>query len=109
LRDEVDAVLIALACHIQDGVTLARGSYGSLRYLAPRLEAFIAERLRERRGRPVFLRLLHDGTAAAAACAGDEGTAVLTLGSAAAIGFPPPAAGLRPIADAFFVGESAPS
>jgi hypothetical protein len=50
--------------------------------------------------------LIHDGTAAARAYAGEMRAAVITLGTALGVGFPPTSGGLRPIASFFAVRES---
>ncbi len=52
---------------------------------------------------PPEVALLHDGTAAALACAGEERAAVITMGTALGVGFSPSADGLRPIAPGFSI------
>ena len=93
-------VMASLACYMHDGHPYPNdaGCYDRLQQLGDNLQAFLARRLSEKLNRPINLCIIHDGTAAAAVYAGAEQTAVLTLGTAMGIGFPPPAAGLRPLA-----------
>jgi hypothetical protein len=94
------AVIASLACYMHNGhpYPYDTGCYGRLQQLGDNLQAFLAMRLSERLNRPVNLQLVHDGVAAATVYAGAEQTAVLTLGTAIGIGFPPFPAGLRPLA-----------
>lgn len=52
------------------------------------------------------VRLLHDGTAAASAMAGEAHAAVITLGTALGVGFPPGAGSCRPLAPGFLVADA---
>jgi hypothetical protein len=99
-------VLVAsLAAYIRDNQPLLRqgGPYSELRILAPSAGAWLAERVSSRLGRRVEVVLVHDGTAAARAYAGEPRSAVITLGTALGIGFPPPAAAVHPLAPGFRV------
>ncbi|MCI0393822.1 MAG: hypothetical protein L0332_10710 [Chloroflexi bacterium] len=90
--------LVSLACYLHQGHPCAsHGCYGQLQIVADNLQAFFAAQVSRRLGRPVALQLLHDASAAAAVYAGAERTAVLVLGTHIGIGFPPAAAGLRPV------------
>jgi hypothetical protein len=56
----------------------------------------LAEAVTDHTGRPCRVHMIHDGTAAAAAFAGRPAAAVIALGTALGVGFPPAsAAGLR--------------
>jgi hypothetical protein len=80
------------------------GAYYQLRYVADHLQTALAECVSDRLGKPTAALLLHDGTAAATAYAGQENTAVVTLGTALGIGFPPlEQTNLRPIGADFRV------
>ncbi len=97
------ALGISLACYLNDGhpAPTELGCYGVLQLLAPHLESFVRQEIRQRLGAPVDVVLRHDGTAAAAAYAGETDWVVVMLGTAIGSGFPPEAAGLWPLADAF--------
>ncbi len=99
------AFCASIASYMLDGQPLPRqgGPYAALHLLSPNLEQWLARHLSEHLGRPIAVRLIHDGTAAARAQAGTAHAAVITLGTALGIGFPPPAQGLRPIAAALIV------
>lgn len=103
-----DPVLASVAAYMVDGQPLLsqRGAYMHLAHLSPNAAADLAQRLGERLGHPVTLQLLHDGTAAATTYAGEEKAAVIMIGTALGIGFPPPAAGLRPLASDFMPGQT---
>ena len=55
----------------------------------------VAQRLGAQLGSDIDVSLIHDGTAAATAYAGAKHTAVVMMGTALGIGFPPPANNLR--------------
>jgi hypothetical protein len=85
-------VLVAsLASYIRDNQPLLRqgGAYSELRILAPSAGAWLAERVSRRLDQRVEMVLVHDGTAAARAYAGEPHSAVIMLGTALGIGFPP--------------------
>lgn len=99
-------VLVAsLASYMRDNQPLARqgGAYSELRILAPSAGAWLAERVSSRIDRRVEVVLVHDGTAAARAYAGRPRSAVIMLGTALGIGFPPAGTGLRPVGPGFTV------
>jgi len=96
-----DPVLnVSIASYVRDGQPLTRqgGPYAALQTLSPNLERWLATRLSATSGHPLTVRLLHDGTAAAHAQAGAAHAAVITLGTALGVGFPPGAQRLRPVA-----------
>ncbi len=94
-------ILCSLACYIVRGQPFDRGCYGVLRLLSDNLETYLAQQIGQRLGRAVRVRLLHDGTAAATAYAGEAQTAVLMLGTAIGIGFPPLRQPVLPLAPLF--------
>lgn len=89
-----------LACYLSDGqpLPLYEAGYYALRHLSDNLQQHLAEDLSQHLDGQIKLRLLHDGTAAASAYAGTPQAAVITLGTALGIGFPPPAEGVQPLA-----------
>lgn len=96
-------VVISLAAYIRGGRPLARqGSvYAQLHHLPISAARWLSRAVSASVGTPIEVVLLHDGTAAARAYAGAIGadhTAVILLGTALGVGFPPPVRGLLPIA-----------
>lgn len=75
-----------------------KGIYMHLSYLSDDVEGMMSEVLSKRVGRPLEVRLLHDGTAAATVYAGTPNAAVIVLGSSLGVGFPVPRENLRPVA-----------
>jgi hypothetical protein len=93
-------LVVSLASYVRDGQPIPRqgGIYSYLRVLAPTLAAWLSDQLSERTGTSLRVSLVHDGTAAARAYAGEEYAAVVTIGTALGVGFPPPAHTARPLA-----------
>lgn len=88
----------SIACYLVDGhpaLPEDMDCYGRLQLLTDHLTRYLADRASQEVGTSLALTLYHDGTAAAMAYAGEQETAVLTLGTAIGNGFPPPADGLR--------------
>jgi hypothetical protein len=104
MGEEPDKVMLAsLACHMFQGQPYPSemGCYGRIQLLTPNLPKYLSASLSQRLRLPVEIRLVQDGTAAATAVAGRSGTAVLVLGTAIGIGFPPPVDGLRSLGPKF--------
>jgi len=78
-------------------MTAQAGIYMQANLVTDNLEDELGRRVSAELGRPITIKLLHDGTAAAATFAGERHTAVITVGTALGIGFPGEAAGLRAI------------
>jgi hypothetical protein len=83
-------ILISLASYVQNGQPIDNGVYGRLRQLAADVPGHLANRVGQRIGQAVKIRLVHDGTAAAQGYAGQPQTAVILLGTALGVGFAPP-------------------
>jgi hypothetical protein len=100
---------ISLACYLIDGHPAPGdlGCYGALQGLCAHLTTFMHEEIARRLGQAIELTALHDGTAAATAYAGHDRAVVITLGTAIGSGFPPPGAGLHPLAGEFILHEGA--
>ena len=79
------------------------GAYAQLCDLTPNLGGWLAAEVSARLSRPITIELIHDGTAAARTYAGQPHGAVIVLGTALGVGFPPPAPGLRPLPKHFRV------
>jgi hypothetical protein len=105
--DPASTIVATLASYIKNGRPdpTQAGYYGELRHIAPNIETWFSQRLTGRLGRPISVTFLHDGTAAARTYAGNDAhhIAVITLGTALGVGYPPSSEGLRPIAANFSV------
>ncbi len=97
------AMAASMACYVVNGQPAAydAGIYAQLRALSDNLAGWLAQHIGERLERPVEIGLLHDGTAAARTYAGTAHAAVIMMGTALGIGFPPRHDDLRPISPAF--------
>jgi hypothetical protein len=97
-------VLASLAAYVRDGqpTSAQGGAYVQIARITDNLQRTLAERLGP--WGIAYVVLEHDGTAAAAAHAGEAHAAVIAIGTALGIGFPPDdAAALRPLRDGFVV------
>lgn len=92
---------VSIAAYIENGNPSTRqgSAYIHANLATDNLEAELGRQASVRLDTPVSILLLHDGTAAAAAYAGQQHTAVITLGTALGIGFPGDSAGLRRVSD----------
>jgi hypothetical protein len=95
-------VLACAAAYMRDGHPLpTQGgtylTYLKLRRITDNAQRELAWRAGARLGRAIDLRLMHDGTAAATAYAGMRDTAVIMVGTALGVGFPPESRGLLAI------------
>lgn len=108
-REATTALGVSLACYLPGGQPTPsdRGCYGRLQTLGPHLTTFIRDEIgRCLRPSPVTV-VMHDGSAAAAAYAGEAHTLVLTLGTAIGSGFPPLDGGSRAVHGAFQLWDGA--
>lgn len=95
-------IAASMACYVDHGQPepQGQGCYNPLALLADCYQDFLAAQIGARTGTTTQMLLLHDGTAASLVYAGQPATAVLSLGTAVGVGFPPPSAeGLRPLAE----------
>jgi hypothetical protein len=94
-----DDVMLCVAAYVQDGQPLGNGLYATIRLLGQDARVLLGDALYARTGCRARVHLIHDGTAAAALYAGQPNSAVLVIGTAIGVGFPPPDANdLRPLA-----------
>jgi hypothetical protein len=92
-------LMLCVAAYVREGRLLGNGLYANLSTLSDDAQPLLAEAIRARIGQPVRVHLIHDGSAACAVHAGEPNTAVILVGTALGIGFPPPDAHrLRPLA-----------
>lgn len=83
-------ITASIANYVQGCQLAADTSYGRLRTLADDSCALIAREVSRKLGQAITITLMHDGTSAAYVYAGSPKTAVITLGTALGVGFPPP-------------------
>jgi hypothetical protein len=90
-------ILASVAAYVKDGhPMLTQGSaYYQLPLMADNLQAAMAQRLGTRPGDTANVLLIHDGTAAAATYAGAKHAAIVMMGTALGVGFPPRANRVR--------------
>ncbi len=93
----LEEVMLSIAAYVRGGELIGNGVYTPLRALGPDARPLLAEAVAVRAGARPNISLIHDGTAAAALHAGSAHSAVLSVGTAIGIGFPPEEAGLRQI------------
>jgi hypothetical protein len=100
-------MVASIASYVVDGQPAAydRGIYAQLRMISDNLGRWLSQNVSQRVERPVEIGLLHDGTAAARTYAGAAHAAVIVLGTALGVGFPPRTDELRPISPDFQVLE----
>ena len=93
-------VPVSLANYLRDGQPIGEqgGLYGILPVLSGDVAQLLSDEVRERIGKRVKIHFMHDGTVAATAYAGEPDAAVIMLGTALGVGFPPPSQGLWPLA-----------
>lgn len=90
-------VMLSVAAYVQEGRLLGNGLYAQISSgdVRPLLSGAAGARV----GRSLRVHPIHDGTAAAALYAGQRHSAVILVGTAIGVGFPPAdASGLRPLA-----------
>jgi hypothetical protein len=92
---------VSIAAYVKDGNPLITqaGLYMQTHLITDNLEAELGRRVTAELNRAITIKLLHDGSAAATAYAGEHHSAVITIGTAMGIGFPADDAGLRAIPD----------
>ena len=81
----------SIACYVRDHQPMDNqwGLYSELKALSPNLGAWLGARVSAAVGQAVTVALLHDGMAAARVYAGQDHAAVILLGTALGVGFPP--------------------
>ncbi len=96
-------IICTIANYVKDGQVVERGCYGHLRLITDHLQTYLSKRISSNSNQDVVVKLIHDGTAAAAVHAGAVQTVVLTLGTAIGIGFPPAVDKMRAVSSQFMV------
>lgn len=99
-------VSISIAAYTHGGTLLGNGIYARMHQLGDDARLLIADRVAELSDVRPRLTILHDGTAAATLHAGEPNRAVIVVGTALGVGFPPPdEAGLLKVGKDLTVGD----
>jgi hypothetical protein len=102
----VEDIAISIAAYTDGGKLLGNGIYARMSRLAPDVRPLLADRVMALGGGLRRYHVVHDGTAAAALHAGIPHSAVIVVGTALGVGFPPKSeAGLMTIAPDLWVGR----
>jgi hypothetical protein len=92
-------LMFSMAAYVQGGQLLGNGLYATMSLLTNDVRQLLAEEVKKQTGQTVQIHFLHDGMAAATLHAGEPDGAVIVVGTAIGVGFPPSSnVGLRPIA-----------
>lgn len=102
-QTQAGTIPMCIAAYVADGnpMRAQAGVYIQTHLVADNLEDALGNLVSSKLGKAVRVKLLHDGTAAAAVYSGVPNCAVITLGTALGIGFPSAETGLRPLASGF--------
>jgi len=82
-------LMLSVAAYVQGGRLLGNGLYASLNALADDARPLLADAIHAQTGQVMRVHLIHDGTAACTLYAGMQDAAVIVIGTALGIGFPP--------------------
>jgi len=92
-------LMLSVAAYVQGGRLLGNGLYAGLNALAEDARPLLADAIHAQTGQVMRVHLIHDGTAACTPYAGIQNAAVIVVGTALGIGFPPTTdSDLRPLA-----------
>ena len=97
------SVNASIANYVQQCHLASDTSYGRLQVLGEDFCHILSEAVSAKVGTHINLALVHDGTAAAKVYAGAVDTAVITIGTALGMGFPPPNHDLHQLSKAFTI------
>jgi len=98
LQPEGD-IMLSVAAYVEQGRLLGNGIYAQMMALTKDARTLLSASIERSIGEKTRVHLIHDGTAAAALHAGESDTAVIIIGTALGVGFPPADdKGLRPVA-----------
>lgn len=95
----------SIASYTKDGQPFdyMQSGYPQLRFISNNIGEWFGQELRSRLAHHLSVTFIHDGTAAARTYAGEPHTAVITMGTALGIGFPPAAHKVVALAPGFQV------
>ncbi len=94
---------VSIANYVQNCHLAADTPYSRLNDLGENICQVFSAAVSQQLGHPIKMTFVHDGTAAAKAYAGAVDTAVITIGTALGMGFPPPHQSLRPLSEKFSI------
>ena len=83
-------LMLVVAAYVEGGQLLGNGLYTNLNQLAADARPLLEQAIRSRSKQNARVQIIHDGTAAAATHAGEPNAAVILVGTALGVGFPPP-------------------
>ena len=83
-----DTIVISIANYVRNGLLANRGGYGKLRLLTNNYEEFLSSEIYKKTNTKFTIKLIHDGTAMAAAFSNYSDAVCLSLGTAFGVGFP---------------------
>ncbi len=95
----------SIANYVHDCQLAPDTPYSRLSSLGSNICQMVSEAVSLPMGNPIKTTFVHDGTAAAKAYAGAVDTAVITVGTALGIGFPPPQQSVRPLSIDFSISK----
>ena len=81
-------IIISIANYIKDGKVVNRGGYGKLGLITDNYERYLEEALFREFNKEYKVKMIHDGTAMAAAFSEYENSVCISLGTALGVGFP---------------------
>lgn len=98
-------VVVSIASYTTDGqpADYMHSGYPQIRFISSNVGGWFGQELSTRLRYDLSLSFIHDGTAAARTYAGEPHTAVITMGTALGIGFPPGADKVVPLAPGFLI------
>jgi len=82
-------LMLVVAAYVEGGRLLGNGLYANLNQLTADARPLLEQAIQSRTKQNARVQLIHDGTAAAATHAGEPNTAVILVGTALGVGFPP--------------------
>lgn len=98
-------IYASLSNYVNDCQLANDTPYGRLNILGANICDVFSKTVSQQMGKQAKVMLVHDGTAAAKAYAGASNTAVITVGTALGMGFPPSAQSVCPLSDDFAIKQ----
>ena len=83
-----DSIVISIAHYVRNGLFANRGGYGKLRLLTNNYEEYLSAEIYKEIKKKFNVKLVHDGTAMAAAFSNYPNAVCISLGTAFGVGFP---------------------
>lgn len=83
-----NTIIISIANYVRNGLLANRGGYGKLRLLSDNYEEYLSSEVYKKINKKFTIKLIHDGTAMAAAFSNYSDSVCISLGTAFGVGFP---------------------